>query len=322
MRIFLAPKTVGGKLYLAPAVAPPLNLPPVGAITLQPASGDQTRRFVGTALRATGGTYLLQAAGPAHDFGPFPFAVVDKAFDFTAVGIPAGTYKPRLTLTGPNGTAIIDGAEDFTIINVTGGGTIGVPEPSIVTGVTATPASVNLSGGGTQQVVTAVQGLNNPSQAGTWVKVSGVGTVSGTGAITAPASIATQQTGLFRFTSLQDDRYHVDVILTVAALPDDGGGFSYATHIFERFIFPEGIAQANLTNMHWYVFNAVGSQPFGSPLAQGILESTDGDGFCLIDITGQTSVLPGALVTLAYTNSSGDPDQANLISWFGTVRAL
>lgn len=104
--------------------------------------------------------------------------------------------------------------------------------------------------------------------------------------------------------------------------PIDGGSTLYATYILELFYTRAALPRAGLSGMHWYVFAQVGSVSFGAPIAQGIAEITDSVGGALIDITGQTSVLPGAAVTLAFTNANGDPDQADLISWFGTVRAL
>lgn len=191
-----------------------------------------------------------------------------------------------------------------------------------VTGMTANPSSGTVAGGSVTNIAITVTGDNSPSQAYTSAKVSGAGSVAG-GAITMPVAISSQQQGVFRFTSTQDANYHVDVVLTVAAsVPDDGSTDQFATHIFEKFLFPGGVAQANLAGMHWYVFSAVGSEAFGAPLAQGLLETTDGDGYSLIDITGQAVIVPGGLATLAFTNANGDPEQTDLISWFGTVRAL
>lgn len=73
--------------------------------------------------------------------------------------------------------------------------------------------------------------------------------------------------------------------------------------------------------MRWYVWAQVGAEPFSAPIAQGIAEITDSAGAALFDITGQTTVLPGAAVTLGFTNSTGDPDQQDVISWFATARA-
>jgi hypothetical protein len=198
----------------------------------------------------------------------------------------------------------------------------GTAPASTVTGITATPTTLALAGGATQTVAIAVQGLNNPGQGFTSVKLSGVGSVSG-GDVTAPAATSVQQTGTFRFRSAQDPSFYVDVVLTVAATaPADGGGAAFATHIFEQFESRLGVPQANLVGMHWYVFAAVGAAAFGAPIAQGVFETTDAAGYILLDITGQTAVLPGAPVTLFYTNANGDPDQLDLITWGGTVRAL
>lgn len=103
--------------------------------------------------------------------------------------------------------------------------------------------------------------------------------------------------------------------------PDEGGSTSYATYILEEYDSRAGVARAGLTGMRWYVWAQVAPTPFGAPIAQGIAETTDSAGAALFDITGQTAVLSGALVTLGFTNSNGDPDQADLMSWFGTVRA-
>lgn len=108
---------------------------------------------------------------------------------------------------------------------------------------------------------------------------------------------------------------------SAATLPGEGGGTAYATYILEEFTSRAGAARAGLTGMRWYVWAQVAPAPLGAPIAQGIAETTDGAGAALYDITGQTSVLSGAAVTLGFTNSNGDPAQADLISWFGTVRA-
>lgn len=103
------------------------------------------------------------------------------------------------------------------------------------------------------------------------------------------------------------------------SLPGAGGGTSYATYILETFESRGDIPWANLTGMRWYVFAEVWPTPLGAPIAQGSVESTDGSGACLFDITGQISLLPGARATLAYSNTTGDPEQADLMSFFGTV---
>lgn len=96
---------------------------------------------------------------------------------------------------------------------------------------------------------------------------------------------------------------------------------AYATYINETFESVAGAPRANLSGMRWYVWAQVAPAPLGAPIAQGVAETTDGAGVSLIDISGQTSVAPGAIVTLGFTNSNGDPAQADLMSWFGAVVA-
>ncbi len=103
--------------------------------------------------------------------------------------------------------------------------------------------------------------------------------------------------------------------------PPDQGGTTYATQVSITFESRTGALRANLTGMKWYVWAQVGSTPLEAPIAQGVAESTDSAGVALLDITGQTSVLPGAPVLVGFTNQNGDPAQAGLISWFGVATA-
>lgn len=92
-----------------------------------------------------------------------------------------------------------------------------------------------------------------------------------------------------------------------------------ATYIQETFESPAGIPWANLANMRWYFFDQVWPTPLGAPVAQGDVETTDGVAVDVFDIAGKTSLFPGQVGTLGYTNTNGDPDQADLISWFSPV---
>ena len=105
--------------------------------------------------------------------------------------------------------------------------------------------------------------------------------------------------------------------------PAGSGGATptFASYISETFESVGGAPRANLTGMRWYVWAQVAPTPLGAPIAQGAAETTDGAGVGLIDISGQTSVAPGAIVTLGFTNANGDPAQADLMSWFGAVVA-
>lgn len=91
------------------------------------------------------------------------------------------------------------------------------PKEPTVTSVTITPASAILAGLATQQFVATVVGINSPSQAGTWTKISGVGSLSTSGLYTAPAATSTEQTAVLRFRSTQDNNYYADVTVTIAA---------------------------------------------------------------------------------------------------------
>lgn len=108
--------------------------------------------------------------------------------------------------------------------------------------------------------------------------------------------------------------------LTVTVTTSDAGT-TYATYVEETFVDLTGVARANLTGMRWYVWAETGTTPLGAPIAQGNVETTDANGLCHFDISGQTSAMPGAPVRLGFTNDSGDPGQAGLSSWFGTVLA-
>lgn len=63
------------------------------------------------------------------DFGPVAFTITNNAANFTITGIPAGTYTPVPTLTGPGGTATATGAQPITINGVSGGGGVGEEPP-------------------------------------------------------------------------------------------------------------------------------------------------------------------------------------------------
>lgn len=108
--------------------------------------------------------------------------------------------------------------------------------------------------------------------------------------------------------------------LTVTVQTDAASG-TYATYVEETFVDSTGALRANLTGMRWYVWAETGTTPLGAPIGQGNVETTDANGLCHFDISGQTSVMPGAPVRLGFTNDSGDPGQAGLLSWFGTVLA-
>jgi hypothetical protein len=93
----------------------------------------------------------------------------------------------------------------------------------------------------------------------------------------------------------------------------------YATYVQEVFESRAGVPWANLTGMRWYFFDQVWPAPLLAPVAQGAVETTDGVAVGYFDIAGLTSLLPGQKGTLAYSNTNGDPDQADLMSVFTPV---
>lgn len=193
----------------------------------------------------------------------------------------------------------------------TGGGAA----PPAITGIAISPTTAT----GATDFDYSITGTGSFSTAGTFSKVSGGGMIDPiTGAFTPPAQTGSIQAIVVRITSDQDPSWYAESTITIAA---SGQSAAYATSIAETFESASGALRTNLTGMRWYVWAEVAPTLLGAPIAQGIAETTDGAGVSLIDITGQTSVAPGAAVTLGFTNSNGDPAQANLISWFGTVVA-
>lgn len=93
----------------------------------------------------------------------------------------------------------------------------GTPNPT-VTGVTISPVSATLLGLQSQQFDATVVGTNSPSQAVTWTKQSGVGSVSGTGLYTAPASTSSVQGAIVRAASNFDPTKFADVAITILAV--------------------------------------------------------------------------------------------------------
>jgi hypothetical protein len=111
--------------------------------------------------------------------------------------------------TLPQDSAVLSLAAPFTTQAA------GTPTPT-VTGVTVTPSSANVAGGGTQQMNAAVAGNNSPSQAVNWT-ITGGGSVNASGLVTAPAATSSAQTLTVRATSQQDTSKFGEATLTVAA---------------------------------------------------------------------------------------------------------
>lgn len=66
---------------------------------------------------------------------------------------------------------------------------------------------------------------------------------------------------------------------------------------------------ASLTGLKWAFFDQVTPNLFAAPVAQGAVESTDGSGGLVLDITG-SALAPGAVGWLVITNSDGTTTQS------------
>jgi hypothetical protein len=184
---------------------------------------------------------------------------------------------------------------------------------SKVTGVTVTPSTATLAGGATVDFDWVIEGTNSPSQAAT--VTTNLGSINSAGVVIAPAATSSAQTGTITVTSTQDPTKSGKATFTVAALP----GAARATYIQETYESRSGLPWANLSGMRWYFFDQVWPAPLKAPVAQGAVETTDGAAVGYFDIAGLTTLLPGQVGTLAYSNTNGDPDQADLMSVFGPV---
>lgn len=156
--------------------------------------------------------------------GPFALTLGSGTFSDTNRVLPAGQYlKPVATFTMAAGTSFpADGVgAAITIMPIGGNPEIPpattTPPASTVSSVTVSPNGATIQGGATQQFTATVVGTNTPSQTVTWSKTSGVGSISTTGLVTAPAATTSSQTGVFRATSIQDNTKYADFTVTVPA---------------------------------------------------------------------------------------------------------
>jgi len=85
--------------------------------------------------------------------------------------------------------------------------------PGAAVAVSASPSSVTLSPGGTQQFTATVSGTSNTAV--TWSLSSSVGSISSTGLYTAPSSVTAQQTITVRATSTADTTKYATATVVV-----------------------------------------------------------------------------------------------------------
>lgn len=238
---------------------------------------------------------------------------------------------PAATSSEQTGTVTVTSAQDptksgtakFTIAALQAGDTtapILTAASAAATGPTTAAGSVNTNEIGTLYGIVTL----SPTATASQVK-SGVSQ-----AVTSPGVQAVSFSGLPSGTVLYPHYLQADnanppnesVVLNGSSFttptPADTGT-AKATYVQEIFESRAGIPWANLNGMRWYFFDQVWPTPLRAPVAQGSLETTDGAAIDVFDIAGFTSLLPGQVGTLAYTNTNGDPDQSDLISIFCPV---
>lgn len=187
-------------------------------------------------------------------------------------------------------------------------------ETATATGPTTATGSVatNKAGGTLYTVASTTLPTAAAVKAGAAQSVTSVGTKS-----VAASGLAANTT--YRFYSLHRSAAGIDSDIAISAAFTTTAASGTATYISETFESRAGIPWANLSGMRWYFFDQVWPAPLQAPVAQGSVETTDGTAVGYFDIAGLTTLMPGQVGTLAYTNTNGDPDQADLISTFTAV---
>lgn len=151
------------------------------------------------------------------------------------------------------------------------------------------------------------------------VKAGAAQAVTSVGAKNVAATGLTPATTYRLYSLHRDDAGNESAIAISPAFTTAAASGGTATYISETFESRAGIPWTNLSGMRWYFFDQVWPAPLGAPVAQGSVETTDGAAVGYFDIAGLTKLMPGQIGTLAYSNTNGDPDQADLISTFTAV---
>lgn len=89
-----------------------------------------------------------------------------------------------------------------------------------------------------------------------------------------------------------------------------------ATSVTLTFENRAGTLQANLTNMKWAFFDQASPDLLLAPVAKGAVETTNGSGVLVLDITGST-LLPGAVGYVIFSNTDGTVAQSNMVAFAG-----
>ncbi|MDQ2822971.1 MAG: hypothetical protein M3Y65_21760 [Pseudomonadota bacterium] len=152
----------------------------------------------------------------------------------------------------------------------------------------------------------------------TAIKAGSAQAVSSSGAKSlAVSGLASNTT--YRFYSLHRSAAGIDSDIAISAAFTTAAVGGTATYIRETFESRAGIPWTNLSGMRWYFFDQVWPASLQAPVAQGAVETTDSAAVGYFDIAGLTTLAPGQVGTLAYSNTNGDPDQADLMSSFTPV---
>jgi hypothetical protein len=240
----------------------------------------------------------------------------DYEVSATLVTAPTGTFTLEL---GDDGSLYYSGGANVLMLQFWKGvQQVGAPKlvtfsadgtPSIVTGVTISPTTAT----GSVTFTGTVEGSGSPSQALTYAKMSGPGTLVGA-AYTEPAATNSIQYAVVRATSVQDPDYWADAVITIAASITP----VTATSVTVTFENRSGDLQSNLAGMKWAFFDQPRPDLLSAPVAKGSAESTNSAGVLVLDITG-TALLSGATGYLVFSNTDGTASQAGQIAFAGPV---
>jgi hypothetical protein len=177
----------------------------VTGVTVSPAAATGSVTF-GASVAGTGSP--SQAVTWSIASGPGSINASTGAF--TA---PAATSSVQTTVV--RATSVQDGTKSGTA-TVTVAASSASPSAPTVTGVTVSPGSARLAGGGVRVFGASVTGTNAPSQAVSWT--ASLGSIDGNGQYTAPAASADIQVATITATSVLDGSKSGSASVTIEAL--------------------------------------------------------------------------------------------------------
>jgi hypothetical protein len=196
---------------------PTLSALSVSGVTSSSATGSVTTNEVGGTIYWLFSTSSTATAAQVKA-GNSQAVTAAGAQSLPGSGLQASTAYYLHVLhrdTYPQDSAVLSLGTAFTTLAA------GTPAPT-VTGVTISPTSANVAGGGTQQFTTTVAGANSPSQAVNYTITPNTATVNASGLATVPAATGSVQTFTVRATSAQDSSKYAEATITVAAMAAPG----------------------------------------------------------------------------------------------------